>query len=85
MRFLSAIEQATTYLLNNPQDSWSMFVKAHPKADDALNKQAWTDTLPRFQASPAAVDPQRYRRFSEFMKERGLIDIVEPIGRYIGQ
>jgi putative hydroxymethylpyrimidine transport system substrate-binding protein len=83
-RFLAAVEQATTYLLNNPQDSWAAFVKAHPKADDALNKQAWSDTLPRFQASPAAVDRQRYSRFAEFMKERGLIDHVEPVERYIG-
>ncbi len=85
LRFLAAVEQATIHLLNNPNESWALFAKAHPKADDALNKQAWADTLPRFQASPAAVDPQRYRRFSEFMKERGLIDTVEPLERYIGR
>ncbi|WP_349371413.1 ABC transporter substrate-binding protein [Salinarimonas sp.] len=83
-RFLDAIEQATVHLLNHPEESWEAFVAAYPRADDALNRQAWTDTLRRFQASPAAVDPERYARFATFMKERGLIDEVAPLERYIG-
>jgi putative hydroxymethylpyrimidine transport system substrate-binding protein len=82
-RFLDAVEEATTWLLNNPAEAWSLFVKANPKLDDTLNAQAWKDTLPRFQASPAAVDPKRYERFAAFMKARGLIDTVEPVSRYV--
>jgi putative hydroxymethylpyrimidine transport system substrate-binding protein len=82
-RFLDAVEEATTWLLNNPAEAWAAFVKANPKLDDTLNAQAWKDTLPRFQASPAAVDPKRYSRFADFMKARGLIDRAEPVGRYV--
>lgn len=82
-RFLDAVEEATTWLLNNPAEAWTVFVKANPKLDDTLNAQAWKDTLSRFQASPAAVDPRRYSRFADFMKSRGLIDTAEPVGRYV--
>jgi len=84
-RFFAAIEEATMLLLNDPAGAWAIFVKAYPKLDDRLNKQAWSDTLPRFQASPRAVDPDRYLRVAEFMREAGLIDKVEPVERYIGR
>lgn len=83
-RFLDAVERATVHLLNRPQESWETFAAAYPRADDALNRRAWDDTLRRFQASPAAVDPERYARFARFMQERGLIDEAAPIERYIG-
>ncbi|MCP8940657.1 ABC transporter substrate-binding protein [Alsobacter sp. SYSU M60028] len=81
-RFLDAVEQATLWTLNNPREAWALFAKANPKSDDALNRQAWTDTLPRLAASPAALDGARYARFAEFMKARGLIDTIEPVERY---
>ena len=84
-RFMAAIEEATAQMLNDPQGTWATFVKAYPKLDDALNRKAWTDTLPRFQASPKAVDPDRYLAVAEFMRQAGVIDKVEPIERYIGK
>jgi putative hydroxymethylpyrimidine transport system substrate-binding protein len=84
-RFFAAIEEATMLLLNDPAGTWATFVKAYPKLDDRLNKQAWADTLPRFQAAPKAVDPDRYRNVAEFMRQAGIIDAVEPIERYIGR
>jgi putative hydroxymethylpyrimidine transport system substrate-binding protein len=83
-RFLDAVEAATVLMLNDPEGTWQTFVKAYPKVDDALNRQAWIDTLRRFQASPAAVDPARYIRFAEFLKRAGLIETVEPAARYVG-
>jgi putative hydroxymethylpyrimidine transport system substrate-binding protein len=83
--FMAAIEEATILLLNDPQGTWASFIKAYPKLDDALNKRAWADTLPRFQASPKAVDPDRYLAIAEFMRQAGVIDKVEPIERYIGK
>lgn len=83
-RFLDAVEEATLLILNDPEGMWAVFAKARPRLDDALNAQAWRDTVGRLQASPAAVDPVRYERFGAFMKARGLIDRVEPVGRYIG-
>lgn len=82
-KFLDAVEAATLFTLNHPGDALAMFIKAYPKLDDALNKQAWADTLPRLAASPRALDRQRYVRFGEYMKARGLIETVEPMGRYV--
>ena len=81
-RFLDAVEMATVWILNNPDEAWAVFAKTDPKLDDALNKQAWKDTLPRLAASPAALDRKRYSRFAEFMKARGLIEKIEPVERY---
>jgi putative hydroxymethylpyrimidine transport system substrate-binding protein len=84
-RFMAAIEEATVVLLNDPQGTFQDVIKAYPKLNDELNRRAWRDTLPRFQASPKAVDPDRYIRVAEFMKAAGVIDKVEPVERYIGK
>ncbi len=84
-RFLEAIEEATMMLLNDPAGTWATFIKAYPRLDDRLNRQAWTDTLPRFQAAPKAVDPERYLKVAAFMRDAGIIKTVEPIERYIGK
>ncbi|WP_455189908.1 ABC transporter substrate-binding protein [Foliimonas ilicis] len=73
-RFLEAVEKATLYLTNHPDEAWKMFIDAYPDLDDALNKQAWIDTLPRFAKRPAALDKGRYERFGAFLAERGLIE-----------
>jgi putative hydroxymethylpyrimidine transport system substrate-binding protein len=84
-RFLAAIEEATMMLFNDPAGNWAQFIKAYPKLDDELNRKAWTATLPRFQAAPKAVDAERYLRVANFMKQFGIIDVVEPVERYIGK
>lgn len=81
-RFLAAVEDATIYVLNHPDEAWGIFVKANPKLDDELNRTAWTDTLRRFAHAPAALDGERYARFGEFMKSHKLIDTVEPVSTY---
>ncbi len=82
-RFLEAVEAATIFLTNHPQQAWKAFVEAYPALDDELNKAAWGDTLPRFAKRPGAIDRKRYERFAEFMKESGLIKTVEPASRYV--
>jgi putative hydroxymethylpyrimidine transport system substrate-binding protein len=84
-RFLAAVEEATMILLNDPDRAYRDAMKASPKLNDELNRRAWRDTLPRFQASPRAVDPDRYLKLAQFMKAAGLIDRVEPVDRYIGK
>jgi len=81
-RFLAAIEQATIWLTNHPQEGWELFIAAHPDLDDELNKRAWFDTLPRFAKRPSALDRARYARFAEFMKDRGLIEEIVPVDTY---
>ena len=81
-RFLAAVERATLYILNHPEESQAAFVKGRPELNDELNRRAWADTLPRFSHSPAALDAERYTRFAEFLKARGLIRAVAPLDHY---
>lgn len=81
-RFLAAVERATLYILNHPEDSQAVFVKGRPELNDELNRRAWADTLRRFAHSPAALDAERYTRFAEFLKARGLIEKVAPVDQY---
>jgi putative hydroxymethylpyrimidine transport system substrate-binding protein len=82
VRFLEAVEAATIWLTNHPQEGWELFVARHPELDDDLNRRAWFDTLPRFAKRPAALDRRRYERFAQFMKSRGLIDEIVPTETY---
>lgn len=78
-RYLEAVEKAAIFLTNHPDDAWKIFIAAYPNLDDALNRQAFTDTLPRFAKRPAALDRGRYQRFGEFMQASGLISHAPPV------
>jgi putative hydroxymethylpyrimidine transport system substrate-binding protein len=81
-RFLAAVEEATIFLTNHPDEALAMFLKAHPDLDDKLNRQAFADTLPRFAKRPAALDRTRYDRFASFLKQEGLIETVPDFDAY---
>jgi putative hydroxymethylpyrimidine transport system substrate-binding protein len=81
-RFLAAVEEATIFLTNHPDEALAMFLKAHPDLDNELNRQAFADTLPRFAKRPAALDRTRYDRFAAFLKQEGLIDAVPDFTAY---
>jgi len=81
-RFLSAVEKATQYLVNHPQESWKLFASAYKDLDDELNKRAWAATLPRFALRPAALDKGRYERFAVFLKEQKLIKSIPALDTY---
>lgn len=81
-KFLAAIEAATIFLTNHPDEAWSAFIEAYPNLNDELNKRAWADTLPRFAKRPASLDRGRYQRFAEFMAENELISKVVPVESY---
>lgn len=78
-RFLKAVEEAAIFLTNHPEEAWQLFIKGYPNLDDELNRQAFTDTLPRFAKRPAALDRGRYERFGAFMAESGLIDTAPAV------
>jgi putative hydroxymethylpyrimidine transport system substrate-binding protein len=81
-RFLAALEEATTFVLNHPEEGWKAFVAAEPKLDDELNRRAYDLTRPRFAKSPAVLDTVRYREFGRFMQARGLVKTVPPLESY---
>ena len=72
--FLTALEQATTYLQNNPNDAWQAFVSHKSKElNTELNQLAWKDTLPLLATKPRQLDAKRYQQMAEFMHQKGLI------------
>ena len=82
-RFIDATEAATHFLVNNPEESWRMFIAgARRDLDDELNRRAWTSTLTRFSLSPGALDRNRYERMARFLAERRLIRGVPALDSY---
>ena len=81
-RFLKAVARGVAALREDPKGSWALFIKGRKKLDDELNRRAWRDTLPHFANDPAALDVERYRRFSQFMKAQGLIKATPPVSSY---
>jgi putative hydroxymethylpyrimidine transport system substrate-binding protein len=82
-RFIDATEAATHFLVNNPDESWRMFI-AGPRRelDDELNRRAWASTINRFSLSPGALDRNRYDRMARFLAERRLIRSVPALDSY---
>ena len=81
-RFLTAIERATQFMVNHPDEAWELFIAHDNALDDELNKRAWHDTLPRFALRPAALDTGRYQRFAEFLVEQDLIKELRDVSSY---
>ncbi|MGI9399710.1 MAG: ABC transporter substrate-binding protein [Rhizobiaceae bacterium] len=81
-RFLDAIEEATLWLTNHPDEAWEIFAASGSDLDNELNRRAWYDTLPRLAKRPAALDSRRYERFAKFMKASGLIEEIPPLDSY---
>lgn len=81
-RFLLAVEKATHWLVNHPQEAWDVFRGTSPELDDELNARAWRDTLPRFALRPAALDDGRYARFAAFLEKQGLVSAPPPVATY---
>ena len=72
--FLTALEQATTYLQSHPDEAWQSFVNYKPKElNTELNQLAWKDTLPLLATKPRQLDAKRYQQMAEFMHQKGLI------------
>ena len=84
-RFLTALEQATQYILNHPDAAWKGFVAQHKDLDDELNRRAWRDTLPRLARRPAALDEAGYKRFAQFLAKQGVITVALPVSNYAVQ
>jgi len=83
VKFIDAIERATTYIINHPDEAWELFKNSNPETlDNELNRRAWKDTLPRLALRPAALDVGRYRDFAAFMQQQGLIDEVPDVNSY---
>lgn len=81
-RFLAAIEEATIFITNHPDETRAMFMASHTDLDDELNRRAFDLTVPRFAKRPAALDVGRYERFAVFLQEQGLLEEIPPVDSY---
>ncbi|RXJ74776.1 ABC transporter ATP-binding protein [Veronia nyctiphanis] len=82
--FNRAIEQATTYIVNHPNQAWNEFVTYSPDTlNNELNKRAWKDTLTRFALRPSAVDLKRYDDYAQFMFKHKIIASVPAAADYV--
>jgi len=84
-RFIAAVERATQFIVNHPDEAWKLFIRNHKDLDDELNRRAWGDTLPRFALRPAALDERRYDTFAAFLQKSGLIADIPPLETYAVQ
>jgi putative hydroxymethylpyrimidine transport system substrate-binding protein len=82
-KFMDATETATTFLVNNPEESWRMFIAgARRELDNELNRRAWASTITRFALNPAALDRNRYDRMARLLADRRLIRSVPTVESY---
>jgi len=82
-RFMTALEQATQYIINHPEAAWERFVSYKPdELNTELNRRAWRDTLTRFALRPSALDTGRYQRFGAFMQAQGLTKANPAVDTY---
>ncbi len=82
-RFVKAIELATQFIVNHPDEAWELFKSYKPKElDNELNRRAWADTLTRFALRPAALDEARYREVGAFMQAQGLTKTNPAVSTY---
>ncbi|MDV6319192.1 ABC transporter substrate-binding protein [Chromohalobacter sp. HP20-39] len=80
-RFMAAIEDATAWIINHPDEGWKAFKASDPALDTPVNKKAWYNSIPRFALRPAALDVRRYKAFEAFLLERGQIKAKSPVSR----
>lgn len=80
--FVAAVERATLFISNHPEESWEIFKGSDPQLDDELNRLAWQDTVRRFALRPAALDQGRYLRFAAFLQAHDLVTELPPLADY---
>ncbi|MEL7966320.1 ABC transporter substrate-binding protein [Vreelandella neptunia] len=80
-RFVLALEQASHWIIDNPDAAWKLLISAHPVLENDINANAWEDILRRMALSPAALDSRRYAGFETFLNKIGLTDTTLPVSR----
>ncbi|MEM6849082.1 MAG: ABC transporter substrate-binding protein [Pseudomonadota bacterium] len=81
-KFMEAVAAATTFMLEKPQEAEAAFFADQPEIDNALNRAAFTDTLPLFATDPKPLDTEAYATFATFMIDAGLVDDLPALSRY---
>ncbi|WP_342227405.1 ABC transporter substrate-binding protein [Rickettsiella endosymbiont of Rhagonycha lignosa] len=74
IKFLTALNEATLYLLSNPEKSWLIFAKNHPALNNQLNHQIWQATLPYIAPHPINFNKNAYKKFMLFLQQKKIIN-----------
>ncbi|ARS53941.1 ABC transporter substrate-binding protein [Kushneria konosiri] len=80
-RFMKAVEKASMWIVNHPEQSWETFKAYDPSLDNEVNHKAWEASIARFALRPAALDTARYHDFESFLLDRGVIKERAPVNR----
>lgn len=80
-RVLIALEEASNWIIENPEAAWSLLISSHPVLDNAINEAAWDDLMRRIAISPAALDARRYAAFERYLQQSGITETALPISR----
>lgn len=81
-RFMTAIKKAVQYLDDHPEETWKLFIKQYPEANNAVNREAWFATMPYFAEDPNQFNFDDWQRFAKFLKQNHLIRKIQPVSRY---
>ncbi len=73
IKFTTALQQGTNYLIRHPQESWQAFARAYPELNNELNRRAWFESLSYFARRPTAYDDQSYQQMKAFLQQEGLL------------
>ena len=71
--FIQAVETATAYMREHPEDALKTYLGALPEADPRIETDAFHLTLP-FYAAPGGSDVAAWQSFADFSLKHGLIE-----------
>lgn len=80
-RFVSALEEATAWILKHPDESWPLLIATEPTLDTPVNRDAWPEIRARLTQTPGALSHGRYQDVESFLFETGLIKERQPVSR----
>ncbi len=80
-RVLLAVEEASNWMIEHPDEAWSLLVTTHPVLDNPIHQTTWDDLLRRVALSPAALDERRYAAFERYLQNAGAISDELPVAR----
>ncbi|WP_439234228.1 ABC transporter substrate-binding protein [Lonepinella koalarum] len=82
-KFLTAIEQATAYIKQNPDQAWQDFVNYKPQElNNELNRRAWQDTIPLLTDNTRQLNQELYQQVAQFMLDSKLIKAAPVLENY---
>ncbi|WP_404377866.1 ABC transporter substrate-binding protein [Vreelandella aquamarina] len=82
-RVLVALEEASNWVIEHPEEAWTLLTTTHPVLDNPINQGAWDDLLRRIALSPAALDERRYAMFESFLQQAGITENTLPVARLV--